>query len=81
MDRRVVAGDYDVSYSNNKNADTATVTVTASDSYYSRYTGTIKKMLKIKPQKVYVRARAYHYTNSGTLKVGPWSTVKSVTPY
>lgn len=41
--------DYDVVYSNNTNAGTATVTVTA-DSYY--YTGTLKKTFTISPKKV-----------------------------
>lgn len=32
-------------------------------------------------RKLYVRARAYYYTDSGSLKVGPWSAIKTVTPY
>lgn len=32
-------------------------------------------------KKYYVRARKYIYNKSGNLEVGPWSKVKSVTPY
>ena len=32
-------------------------------------------------KKYYVRARKYIYNKSGDLEVGPWSDVKSVTPY
>lgn len=52
-----------MTYSNNTNAGTATVTVTASDSYYSDYTGTLKKTFKINPKKMtscYIENAAYN---------------------